>query len=77
MSEAPEIILSETRGILPGLITLCDHVAHVPVFTPTGPLTPEQVRARYPRYDGRCAACGQPCRVYASVEHFLAGGWDA
>lgn len=38
-------------------------------------MTPDQVRAKYPRFDGYCPDCNAHLILYASFEHYIAGDW--
>lgn len=38
-------------------------------------LTTEEVRQRYPRFDGQCPDCGQRVIFYASNMHYIAGDY--
>lgn len=68
------IVVGETKAAS----TSCEHVQHTPVFNAEACrfLSPEQVRARYPRYEGMCQTCTLIIRMYADLAHFIAGGWD-
>ena len=67
------IIIGETAG----KDIRCEHAQHVPTFDATTCryFSPEQVRAQYPRYQGTCETCHAQIILYASLEHFFAGGW--
>ena len=69
----PPIIVGETSG----RDIRCEHAQHVPAFDAEACryLSPEQVRGQYPRYQGVCTACHARIILYASLEHFFAGGW--
>ena len=70
-----EIVIGETKG---RASTSCEHDVHVPPFDAhtVHYWSVEQVRQRYPRYQGTCSACGAQIILYASIEHMVAGGWD-
>lgn len=74
----PRFVITEltlTPGTPPDLS--CPHTPHIPKFDAEACrwLAPEQVREKYPRYNARCTACGQQAIIYASLQHFLEGGW--
>lgn len=38
-------------------------------------LEAEEVRVRFPRWEGPCPSCGERIIAYASAEHYIAGDW--
>lgn len=38
-------------------------------------LEAEEVRLRFPRWEGPCPTCGERLIAYASPEHYVAGDW--
>lgn len=38
-------------------------------------MTSDEVRQRFPRFNGRCPECGSQMIIYASFEHYLSGDW--
>lgn len=74
---SPPISISEIRQSSVPLNLTCDHRPHIPVFQADAcrSLPVEQVRAKYPRYEGTCSVCRQSIIVYASLEHLTAGQW--
>ena len=55
----------------------CSHFRCVPPFDPVAArlLEAEEVRLRWPRFEGPCPDCGELVIWYASPEHFIAGDW--
>jgi hypothetical protein len=55
----------------------CIHPGCVPSFDEKAAegLEADEVRRRWPRFQGKCPACEQLVIVYASVAHYIAGDW--
>jgi hypothetical protein len=55
----------------------CKHPKVTPEFSSTlaALSTVEQIRERWPRFDGICPDCSDHVIVYASYEHYVAGDW--
>lgn len=54
----------------------CTHPRTVPVFDEAARSLPaDEVRRRYPRFEGPCPDCGALVIGYASAAHCLAGDW--
>lgn len=55
----------------------CDHAATIPAFEQSAAigLSEDDVRKRWPRFEGECPDCGQRIIAYASTAHFVAGDW--
>lgn len=56
----------------------CSHRPHIPVFTSAECrwLSTGKIRDKFPRYEGICTSCKQQIILYASLEHFVVGGWN-
>lgn len=67
------ITISETEGPPSD----CDHRAHLPAFEAEACtyLSAEQVRERWPLFEGKCQMCGRQVRIWHSIEHMKAGVW--
>ena len=70
------IYLSEIRSSTIPLNLECPHTQHIPIFNEKACIyySKEKVQEAYPRYEGICSMCKQQVILYASAEHFLAGG---
>lgn len=68
-----DIVIAETSGSY----TPCQHVVHIPVFNAEACryFSSEQVREKYPRFDGICTLCNHRCIIYANLTHAKAGEW--
>lgn len=55
----------------------CKHKKHIPVYDEEHgkTLSAEEVRKRYPRYDGYCSICYKRVILYASPDHYIQGDW--
>ena len=71
------ISISEIRASSVPMNFECPHTQHRPVFNAEACQykSKEQIQKDYPRYQGKCSACSQEVILYASVEHFVSGGW--
>lgn len=61
-----------------GLFTPCSHSAiPKPPFDKEAArsMSGSRVRVVFPRFDGKCPECGDRVIRYASLEHYIAGGW--
>ena len=68
-------LLRRKRGQV--LVDKTQCMEHVPPFNESAAkgLSPKQVRRRWPRFSGKCEACGYEGVAYASAEHYIAGDW--
>jgi hypothetical protein len=74
----PAAVIEDGRprgGVI--MSTDCRHPGTVPVFDnlEAAGLSAEEVRRRWPRFDGPCPTCGVHVIAYASVAHFIMGDW--
>lgn len=58
-------------------IDKCEHGRCRPQFDAGAArgLSDQEVRRRWPRFEGVCSECGERVIVYASAEHFVMGDW--
>ena len=59
------------------VITPCPHTVHWPRYDAAACqyLTVTQIRDAWPCYQSICTLCQQRTQIWASLEHYMAGGW--
>ena len=68
---------AEARREQDARFAACDHATCMPTFDENAAedLSAEEVRKRWPRFQGECSKCGSKVIAYASYLHYILGDW--